>query len=131
MKAVREGWQAKLFLEHFNTIGETWEENFLGVKVYNSGQVENFQHIAAVAFNDYKKSGVAFFTPFLGKGIFSLEGIEWKHSRDLIKPIFSRSELSDMDTLGLHVDRFLDKIPGDGTTIDLQQLLHNFVRLLI
>lgn len=93
--------------------------------------MQNIQHVATFAFNDYKKPDVAFLNPFLGKGIFSLDGTDWNHSRDLIKPIFSRSELSDMNTLGLHVDRFLDKIPCDGTTVDLQQLLHNFVRFLI
>lgn len=130
MKAAEEGRQSKFGLELFNTIGTTFEENFLGTKVYNTTEVQNLQQVGTTAFNDYGKPAVAFFMPFLGEGIFSLDGAPWKHSRDLIKPIFSRSEISDVNTLGIHVDRFLDKIPCDGTTIDLQPLVHNLVGLL-
>ncbi|TGO89581.1 hypothetical protein BPOR_0102g00040 [Botrytis porri] len=35
------------------------------------------------------------------------------------------AEVSDMDTLGFHVDRFLDLIPSDGSEINLREPLHN------
>lgn len=44
-----------------------------------------------------------------------------------MKPIFSRSEVSDVDTLDFHVGRFLDLIASDGSTVNLQEPLHNLV----
>ncbi|PQE21540.1 Cytochrome P450 protein [Rutstroemia sp. NJR-2017a WRK4] len=125
MEAVKAGRQMGLFMEHFNNIGKTWEENFFGVRVFNTMDVQNIQQVAALAFDDYGKPAQNFFKPFLGDGVLSLDGLAWKHSRDLVKPIFSRSEVSDVDTLGFHVDRFLDLIPSDGKTIDIQEPLHN------
>ncbi|PQE09431.1 Cytochrome P450 family protein [Rutstroemia sp. NJR-2017a BVV2] len=125
MEAVKAGRQMGLFMEHFNNIGKTWEENFFGARVFNTMDVQNIQQVSALAFDDYGKPAQNFFKPFLGDGFLSLDGLAWKHSRDLVKPIFSRSEVSDVDTLGFHVDRFLELIPSDGKTIDIQEPLHN------
>ena len=130
MKAVKDGKQGKLYMEHFNNIGKTWEENLFGTRVYHTMEVQNVQHVAALGFQDYGKPDQNFFIPFLGEGILSMDGPAWKHSRSLVKPVFARSELSDVDTLGFHVDKFLDKLPRDGSTIDLQESLRKLVRLV-
>ncbi|KAF7952909.1 hypothetical protein EAE96_006132 [Botrytis aclada] len=124
VKAVNEGRQMALFVEQFNEIGKTFEENFFGTRVINTIEVPNIQQVSALGFEDYGKPAQNFFKPFLGDGVLSLDGKAWRHSRDIVKPIFSRSELSDVDTLGFHVDRFLALIPTDGSTINLQEPLH-------
>ncbi|TGO60346.1 hypothetical protein BCON_0036g00360 [Botryotinia convoluta] len=128
VKAVGEGRQMALFMEHFNEIGKTFEENFFGTRVINTIEVRNIQRVCALSFEDYGKPAQNFFRAFLGDGVLSLDGKAWKHSRDIVKHIFSRAEVSDMDTLGFHVDRFLDLIPSDGSEINLQEPLHNLVR---
>lgn len=127
--AVKKGEQMKLVMEEFERYGKTWEEETFDSKVINTMEVRNIQEMAALSFHDYEKPNRAIFNPFLGHGIMSQDGAEWKHSRDLIKPIFSRAELSDLDLFARHFNRFLDKIPHDGTTIDLLPLLQKMVRL--
>ncbi|KAF7873928.1 hypothetical protein EAF04_002600 [Stromatinia cepivora] len=124
VKAVNEGRQMALFMEQFNGIGKTFEENFFGTRVINTIEVPNIQQVSALGFEDYGKPAQNFFKAFLGDGVLSLDGEAWRHSRDIVKPIFSRSELSDVDTLGFHVDRFLDLVPSDGSPVNLQEPLH-------
>ncbi|KAI9815253.1 MAG: hypothetical protein M1827_002733 [Pycnora praestabilis] len=60
--------------------------------------------------------------PFIGKGVFSTDGAYWQHSRNLIKPMFARAQVSDFTALDLHLSRMMNRIPQDGSTIDLQVL---------
>ncbi|PNP47752.1 hypothetical protein THARTR1_10437 [Trichoderma harzianum] len=120
IKAAKDGRQLALYMEHFSIYGKTWEENFLGKRVINTMEMKNIQHVASSGFEDYGKGSNAMGKRFLGDGIFSQDGPEWKHSRDMIKPIFSRSELSDVERLNFHIDRLVNLIPRDGSMIDLQ-----------
>ncbi|KAM0126263.1 hypothetical protein ACHAP3_009340 [Botrytis cinerea] len=125
VKAVGEGRQMTLFMEHFNKVGKAFKENFFGTRVINTIEVRNIQQVCALSSGYYGKSAQNFFKEFLGDEVLSLDGKAWKHSRDIVKHIFSRAEVSDMDTLSFHVDRFIDLIPSDGSAIDLQEPLHN------
>ena len=63
--------------------------------------------------------------PLLGDGTLTVDGALWKRSREVINPIFSRSQLSELSSLKTHVQRFIDLIPGDASTIDVQPLTKN------
>ncbi|KAL1306193.1 hypothetical protein AAFC00_004294 [Neodothiora populina] len=62
------------------------------------------------------------FIPFLGVGIFDTDGPEWKHSREMLRPNFHRSQIANLDTFETHVSHFLEAIPRDGSMIDLKDL---------
>lgn len=70
----------------------------------------------------------AIFKPFLGPGIFNNDGAAWEHSRALIRPNFTRSQVADLDTFEIHVAELIKAIPDDGSTFDLQNL---FFRLTV
>ena len=129
MAAIKAGRYNRLYLGQYQKYGKTWEENLAGTKVINSIEPANFQQVASVSFQDYGKLAMRnkALSPFLGNGIFSQDGVSWKHSRDLIKPMFMRAELSDIDSFKAHVDRFLNLIPRDGSTVDLHPLLIKLV----
>ena len=129
MAAIEVGRYNRLYLEQYQKYGKTWEENLAGTKVINTMEPANFQQVAAHSFHDYGKLAMRnkALSPLLGDGIFSQDGPVWRHSRDLIKPLFMRAELSDLDSFKVHVDRFLSLIPRDGTTVDLQPLLLKLV----
>ena len=130
LAAIRKGRYNRLYLEHFQTHGKTWEENLAGTRVINSMEAANFHQVAALSFHDYGKLAMRnkALSPFLGDGIFSQDGARWKHSRDLIKPLFTRAELSgDIDSFKIYADRLLSLIPRDGSTVDLQPLLLKMV----
>lgn len=60
--------------------------------------------------------------PFLGEGIFSTDGAAWQHSRNLLRPCFTRSQVGDVELLEQHLQHLLLKIPRDGSMVDLQPL---------
>ncbi|CAD6445429.1 3b8f7eed-1997-42f7-9c71-b2036d479420 [Sclerotinia trifoliorum] len=60
--------------------------------------------------------------PLLGDGAFTTDGHMWKRSRELLQPVFSRSQVSQLSGLKSHMERFLERIPRDGSTIDIQPL---------
>ena len=128
-KATQCGQLMKLYMKHFNLYGKTFEEQFFNTRIINTMEAVNIQEATALSFRDWGKSSLrnASTSPFLGKGIFSEDGALWKQSRDLIKPLFARSAISDVDSLGVFVDRLFKIIPRDGTTVDIQPLLHKLV----
>lgn len=70
----------------------------------------------------------------LGNGIFTQSTSEWKHSRDMMRPQFTRDQVSDLDLEERHVQNMMTaldaKLLGDGWTqvVDLQDL---FFRLTL
>lgn len=129
-KAVEEGRFNPLWTQHFQQYGSTWSENQLGLLTINTVEPENRHTVLSSNAQDYEppKARNEAIIPFLGRGIFSERGSRWRHSRDLITPIFSRTErLHDLETFRIHVDRFLAKIPTHGETVDLQILLNQLV----
>ncbi len=64
--------------------------------------------------------------------MFSQDGTVWKHSRELIKPTFSRSEIANLGLLDTCANHLLGLLPYESETIDVQPLLHRAVlRVLI
>lgn len=70
----------------------------------------------------------------LGNGIFTQSGGEWKHSRDMMRPQFTREQVSDLELEERHVQNMMSaldaKLNPDGWTslVDLQDL---FFRLTL
>lgn len=52
------------------------------------------------------------FGPFLGLGIFTADGHSWSSSRGILRPVFSRHQVSDLEFTRRHVDRLLDCLQG-------------------
>jgi len=63
-----------------------------------------------------------------GDGIFTQEGEDWKHSRELLRPQFHFKQYADLEIFREAVDNLIDNIPKEGGIIDLQPL---FFRLTL
>jgi hypothetical protein len=129
VKAIKDGNLTKLYLSHFDLLGKTWEENTFNQRTINTMDMRNIQHIAALNYEDFGKGGNMQRSPLIGPGILSLDGPAWKHAREMVKPIFSRAQLSDIESFEPHVDRFIELIPKDGGIIEIQAPLHKLVLL--
>lgn len=55
-------------------------------------------------------------------GIFTTDGPEWAHSREMLRPNFVRSQVADLDMLERHTQALIRRIPRDGSTVDLGEL---------
>ncbi|PVH94786.1 cytochrome P450 [Periconia macrospinosa] len=104
--------------------GPTFSSKFYGSRKIHTVEPQNLQ---AVMSTDFKSWGVEplrlfSFDPLIGRGIMGTDGRRWEHSRALLRPAFSRKEISDLPSLEVHVQKLLDKIPRDGSTVNLRPL---------
>lgn len=110
--------------EMFKKYGSTFQ-----TRVYNTQKIftiepRNLQTVFATDFDSWGVEPVRlfFFEPFVGRGVMTTDGPSWQHSRDLIKPTFSRVQLTNLSAYNVHIDRLLDLIPSDGQIVDLKPL---------
>lgn len=89
-----------------------------------SCEPENVKTVLSLKFKDFELPGLRKrgFHPLFGKGIFTTDGAEWEHSRAMLRPNFTRSQVADLDMLEKHITNLIAAIPTDGSTIDLQNL---------
>ncbi|KAN0098399.1 cytochrome P450 family protein [Hyaloscypha variabilis] len=123
-KLKKQGRLLRSLGAHYERLGKTYQEKFFDLTVINTMEPRNFQQVTALGFGDYSKASFADAYPMFGDGILNQEGAVWKHSRNLVKPTFARSEIADVAMFEFHFERFLEGIPRDRTTIDLQQPIH-------
>ncbi|KAG5947202.1 hypothetical protein E4U53_006452 [Claviceps sorghi] len=120
-----EGWiqgcYNGLYQEQFLACGPTFEERSPTGTLLCTTDDDNWRTILALRADDYTKeeSRSRMMMRFTGPGILTNEGAAWRRSRDLIKPLFVRAELSDVTRFKRHVDRLMDVLPRDGRTVDL------------
>ena len=128
-KALEQHCYMENLRKEFDTYGRTWQfTNFGGEIIHTMDPVI----IESAMSRDAKSWGVAptryrSGKPFLGAGIFNLDGPPWKHIRNLIKPALARSQFSNFHLLEFHTRRFLDLVRKDGATADLNAIATRLV----
>ena len=127
-EAMKEGRFLNLYDEQFDRYGNTFEEIWRGKSLIDTREPANIQHVAALAFEDYGKDPerLQAQAPHMGPSILA-DGSIWKKARAMVKPVFSRAELSDIDHLASFADRFMGLLPDDGRMVDVQPLLSRLV----
>lgn len=109
---------------HYEAYGNTHSSRLTTYRVLNTIEPENIKIVLSTNFKDFVVGAprrIAF-GPIIAKSIFVADGVEWEHSRALLKPSFTRSQVSDLGTLEVHVENLIRAIPPDGSTVDLAQL---------
>ncbi len=64
--------------------------------------------------------------PFIGEGIFTQDGPQWKHSRDLLRRPFLKTHYQDLRHFDEPVDRLLATLSSSDGIVDLQPLLFSY-----
>lgn len=130
-KAMEEGRMLDAAIKRFQDMkANTFALKMAGMNVVTTIDPENIKTILALDFKKYsigaaRKDGLQ---PMLGAGIFTTEGHEWQHSRDMLRPNFVNATVGNFEILERHVSNLVKAIPRDGSTIDLSDL---FFRLTI
>ena len=85
---------------------------------------DNLKTMLAVNFKDFSLGDrrTSAVIPFLGRGIFTTDGAAWQHSREMLRPNFTRSQVGDLTTFETHVSQLIKNLPRNGQTVDLQEL---------
>ncbi|KZF26941.1 cytochrome P450 [Xylona heveae TC161] len=124
-------------IERFEALGTyTYRYQILGARNVRTADPKNIQAILANQFSDFdvgpRRRGN--FLPLVGDGIFTADGKHWKHSRAMMRPQFTRDQISDLNLEETHVQnmmRLLEPlIEADGWTKEVD-LLPYFFRLTI
>lgn len=134
----------ELFLFHFQDVGTTLEQKFLGTAAYGTIEPRNLEAMLSSSFTGKackRTNGIQemtreidfgyglrrqIFFPLLGDGIFTQDGPPWKHSRELLRPQFSHQQYRDLTVFKEHIDNLIALLPGKGELVDLQPLLFRF-----
>lgn len=132
LKALKDGNSRSVEQDRFLKYGKTFEANSWGTKCIHTMDVANVQAVLAQLFDRFGVEPMRLHIgePFIGKGVFSTDGAYWRHSRELIRPMFARALVSDFTALDVHLYRMMQRIPRNGSTFDLQALLKLMVRVL-
>jgi len=67
------------------------------------------------------------FAPLLGDGTFTQQGRAWKHSREMLRPLFSANRVNNFTQIQEHVEQLISCIPQN-QVVDFQPL---FFRLTL
>ena len=131
VQSAKEGRFLESLLQRHRTHGRTFQSTSFGKTIINTVEPKILSTVFATASDNF---GVAPIRgppsgPLVGRGIFTTDGTEWNHSRGLIRPCFARTQVADLTLLEVHVDRLLELIPRDGSTVDLQALFSRMVSL--
>ncbi|PVI00498.1 cytochrome P450 [Periconia macrospinosa] len=119
----------ELWLNMFNKYapGRWTIEAGAGERVILTAEPENIKAILATQFKEYGK-GPQFhkdWAPFLGDGIFNVDGNLWHNSRQMIRPQFVKDRLSDLDIFEEHVQILMKKL-GEAPEIDILDMLFKY-----
>ncbi|KAG8406097.1 hypothetical protein J3458_021428 [Metarhizium acridum] len=63
-------------------------------------------------------------SPFLGDSIFTTDGQLWQKSRALIRPMFTRERVRDIEIFSQWTDVLISKLPASGKTVDICDLFY-------
>jgi len=111
--------------------GHTYSGKIVGTRTIFTVDEKNLQTVHALKFADYGvqllRLGPTF--PFMGRGVFTTDGPFWEHSRALIRPTFTRTNVANLPAFEAHFKKFLELIPRDGTTVDLKPLLYRLLSI--
>ena len=133
LKAKKVGRQVDLVHSRFNDlskthVNDTFKEYNFGIPVIVTKDPENIKALLATQFNDFSLGRRSdFFYPLLGKGIFTLDGEGWKHSRAMLRPQFAREQIAHVKALEPHfqlLKKHITKNKGKG--FDIQELFFRF-----
>ncbi|CAG8948741.1 hypothetical protein HYFRA_00001862 [Hymenoscyphus fraxineus] len=112
-------WQ--LFEKH----GKTYQVNRLGRRIVCTMNPEITKYVHATYFDHFGVEKIRSGAEYLwGDGITVVEGEKWFVRRKLIKPSFDVVHIGNLEnrSLGRHVDRLMELIPRDASTVDLMPL---------
>jgi cytochrome P450 len=97
-------------------------------RVIFTADPENIKAILTTQFEDYGK-GEPFhrdWNEFLGDSIFVTDGEQWHRNRQLIRPMFIRERVADLELFERHVVKLLGLLGGGGRPVDVESLFFRY-----
>lgn len=88
----------------------TVQTQLLGTFVIMTTDPQNLKAMLATQFKDFGHAKRKdFFQPLFGDGIFTLDGAGWQHSRAMLRPQFTREQISHVNIIEDHLQKIIAK----------------------
>jgi cytochrome P450 len=87
---------------------------------------EHVKTVLTTKFADFGK-GQQFhesWSPFLGDSIFTTDGDLWSNNRSLIRPMFIKDRVRDLDLFEQWAGKLMSKLPPQGQTVNIMDLFY-------
>ncbi|KAL9600753.1 MAG: hypothetical protein Q9219_002994 [cf. Caloplaca sp. 3 TL-2023] len=97
---------------------DTAEINLAGLRIVFTADPENIKGKGEDFLHNWEE--------FLGHGIFTTDGEEWAHSRQLLRPQFVKTRVRDLDIFEKHVQQLLFFLDGQGKEVDISELFYGY-----
>lgn len=122
-------------LEQFNRMidrsdpshrSNTVEHAVFGRRAILTRDPEHIKAILATKFTDFGKGTIVHesASPFLGDSIFTTDGQLWQQSRALLRPMFTKDRLRNIDIFSKYCEKMLDILPASGQTVDISDIFY-------
>lgn len=103
------------------------ESNSWGImRAFTTREPDHIKAVLTGNFADYGK-GQRFhdlWSPFLGDSIFTTDGKQWSNSRNLIRPMFIRDRISDLDIFERKTQTMMDFLGTSGDPVNIMDLFY-------
>lgn len=125
LSAARKKRLLNWFHDNHLTYGNTWVSKTLARQAVHTIEAENVKTAFSLKFDDWSAGPARqALTTLLGRSTFMTDGAEWSHSRGILRPIFTKDQITDLDLFENHFQGLLKLLPSDGSTVDLDQLFN-------
>ncbi|KAF2009398.1 cytochrome P450 [Aaosphaeria arxii CBS 175.79] len=130
MSAFKSGTFLDFNKTMYDTYGKTFKANSFGTTLIRTIDPQVSKAVHATYFQNFGLQGLRYETAkhLWGNGIIVVDGPHWQHGRSLIRSSFDIVHIANFARLEKHVQRMMELLPTDGSTIDLMPL---FKRLIL
>lgn len=123
-------------LEFFNSIIDEYgtsacpncvEGNSWGsLRAFVTREPEHVKTVLTSRFADFGKGQLFhdLWSPFLGDSIFTTDGKQWSNSRSLIRPMFIKDRISDLEIFERKTQTMMDLFGPSGSEINIMDLFY-------
>ena len=123
-------WQKNTLLTRhrwrYETAGTTYGCTIAGQDTIFTIEPDNIKTVFSDRFSDFDAGWLRrrAFAPTIGDVLITADGAKWHHQRAMMRPAFNRKQITDYKFFERDLDALIDRIPKDGSTLDMAPLLY-------
>jgi cytochrome P450 len=123
-KRSRGGLEKLPLEKQFQVLGSTFQTQMAVKPTIRTMDPRNIQAIFSSDADSFGNRPLRHFSfsPLVGDGVMTLDGVKHERARALIRPTFSKAHIENEAAYDRHVQKLINLLATDGSTVDLQFL---------
>ena len=126
LKAAKAAKLLDVMRSRFRLMGHTYSATVAGNNCIFTMEPQNIKAIFADRFDDFDAGWQRrrAFAPSIGDVLITADGDRWHQQRAMLRPAFKKQLFSDYSFYERDVERLIQRVPTDGSTVDLAPLFY-------